>query len=472
VAHELPVDEAPLTAAGAEKLMVYLPSKRLLARYDLLIGAREQIAALEEPGNVFSIAMGVDSSGPLLVDLRRDDRRFDERHPPVFYDPAKLKLQVVKYRGRISEQEFSDSGWRASADGRTFVDSGSGNIARVEDGNVIALTELGRSRDLVEPTYDGRIFINGGAAITRDGDQLEAFTAQRGRGSSARFTAAMLGPLVVGYTFGRPYDEVERSVRPYYGIYVPGHATPLLKLYDIAALEEDGNHGPQALRQERVFFAPHLAQLVTLPLPYDRLLIYRFDLEAELKHRPDDYLAVVSELPRHPETGKPWSHQLEIRSKRGGTACKLEDGPAGMTVSKTGLLSWTMPPAAGDKPHSIVISITAGGADELLYTFPLRVVKAAAPASTTAAPATPAASGTVSPVGTANPVPAGTANPAPAAKTARTWTSRDGKFAVSAQLVEVKDGKITLKLADGKLITVLKEHLSDADQPYFDNKSD
>ena len=54
----------------------------------------------------------------------------------------------------------------------------------------------------------------------------------------------------------------------------------------------------------------------------------------------------------------------------------------------------------------------------------------------------------------------------------RTWTDKTGKFKVSAELVEVQDGKALLRRADGKEISVPLERLSDADQQFVKEHGD
>ena len=49
----------------------------------------------------------------------------------------------------------------------------------------------------------------------------------------------------------------------------------------------------------------------------------------------------------------------------------------------------------------------------------------------------------------------------------RKWTDASGKFAIEAELVQVADGKVTLKRADGELVTVPIETLSAADQAFL-----
>lgn len=49
---------------------------------------------------------------------------------------------------------------------------------------------------------------------------------------------------------------------------------------------------------------------------------------------------------------------------------------------------------------------------------------------------------------------------------ARKWTSKDGRFSTEAELIEVADGKVTLKKESGDTITVPLDRLSMADRRY------
>lgn len=56
------------------------------------------------------------------------------------------------------------------------------------------------------------------------------------------------------------------------------------------------------------------------------------------------------------------------------------------------------------------------------------------------------------------------------AKGFRTWHDRSGRFAIEAQLIDLKDGKATLKRRDGKVIEVSVKALSDSDREYLSTR--
>lgn len=59
-----------------------------------------------------------------------------------------------------------------------------------------------------------------------------------------------------------------------------------------------------------------------------------------------------------------------------------------------------------------------------------------------------------------------------AATQTRTWSDSSGKFSVEAELVEVKDGKVVLKKADGSELTVPLAKLSAADREFLKSQAD
>jgi len=385
VAHRIPVDEQPLLTAGAEKLILYIPGKNQLVRYDLKTGGREQAVPLEAGTKIRSLTMGSDSSGPLLADIVADDvddrRRFErdgrDEHP-AFFDPATLLRMTVKYVdvGPSDDDRFGFErtvGWQASSDGRLFSAVGSGTVIRF-DGNV-AEVRRGRSDrfSYAAPSGDGRLLLRGTQILNEHGDPLGEFPMQpkyQGRG----LVPAERGQLFLGfYARGRDDDRNRRPRRPF-EIYVPSNPTPIAEMFDIDQLVAGDSYSGTNETGERIFFAPHLSQIVTIPASADRLTVYPFDLEQELQRRVDDYLFILGPIPPDALRQKPWSHQLDIRSKRGGVVCKLESGPKGMTITPEGLLEWPSPPSVTSKSTPVVVSVNATGAEELLYVFPLRVV--------------------------------------------------------------------------------------------------
>ena len=87
------------------------------------------------------------------------------------------------------------------------------------------------------------------------------------------------------------------------------------------------------------------------------------------------------------------------------------------------------------------------------------------PAPSTAAPAVPTSSES-KPAGDRATPPAGDAKP-DGEPALRTWTDSSGKFKIEAQCLGVADGKVQLRKADGKVVSIALEKLSQADRDFL-----
>jgi len=52
-----------------------------------------------------------------------------------------------------------------------------------------------------------------------------------------------------------------------------------------------------------------------------------------------------------------YEYSLDVASKKGGVTCKLENGPVGMTISPTGVISWQVPADFTDSQVNIIVRI-------------------------------------------------------------------------------------------------------------------
>src|SRR5205814_639317 len=95
---------------------------------------------------------------------------------------------------------------------------------------------------------------------------------------------------------------------------------------------------------QRFVLVPSLRRLVVLPAENDRLLVYKFDPDEVLARSGADYLLVDCPPPPEPAVrGRAFTHFVNVRSKKGGAAVKLDAGPPGLTVSPKGRIDWAVP---------------------------------------------------------------------------------------------------------------------------------
>src|SRR5262249_8484309 len=93
----LPVgDDNVKFAAGMDKLLVALPDKNVIQRWDLNTLEREVTAPLAVQGTVNALYMGSASAGPLLVGLANNDPRAGSSRA-LFLDPRTLKAVTYKW---------------------------------------------------------------------------------------------------------------------------------------------------------------------------------------------------------------------------------------------------------------------------------------------------------------------------------------------------------------------------------------
>ena len=107
----------------------------------------------------------------------------------------------------------------------------------------------------------------------------------------------------------------------------------------------------------RMFFIPQANLFVTLPASNDRLILRRFDVEAALEQSGIEYLVVTSQPPSTAKIGAAYAYPVVVKAKHGPATVKLETGPAGMTVSSAGVMSWTVPANASVGDQDAILSV-------------------------------------------------------------------------------------------------------------------
>jgi hypothetical protein len=124
--------------------------------------------------------------------------------------------------------------------------------------------------------------------------------------------------------------------------------------------------------EKRIHYYPRAGLLLTLGGTADRLVLRRVDLAAELEKSGADYLVVLSRPPAA-KAGKPFEYRLDVRSKKGGVKVKLETGPAGLTVTPDGRVSWAVPPKFSEAEAEALVTITDASGQEIAHTFTVAV---------------------------------------------------------------------------------------------------
>lgn len=456
IIYTIPVQDAQIhLAAGLEKLVVVLAEQRLALRYELATGRREQVVRLAGEEPIMKAVMGSASRGPLITG------HFSfwlDYEGAVLYDLETLR--PLPTAGGGGELFGADHHLRAFRDGTMFGSATSHEDRRgvwVRVGS--KLFELPRNWKPGQPPpdLDDDPVSPAGAVFHRQiyGERYLTFRpkwtalAERGdyyltfdyapRSGIQKLRVNLIGesqPLVDLTGVSVPNSPVRlQDVR-----LIPT-ARPGTRPTDWGTWEWlAGERLPPPDR--RVHLIPDAKVLVTVPLPADRLMLHRVDVNELVKHSPVDYLVVRSAPPRAAARGTLFRYPVEVLSKRGGVKYAVDLGPDGMTVSPAGEVLWRVPLDADEQQHQVVLSVRDAGGQERLQTFTLQLVAAA----------------TDSP---------SAVDPAPAAAKLRLWIDSTGKNRVRAVFLELlPDDKVRLKKENGAVIVVPLAKLSDVDQKY------
>jgi hypothetical protein len=124
--------------------------------------------------------------------------------------------------------------------------------------------------------------------------------------------------------------------------------------------------------EKRLFYYPRSGLLVTLAGSKDRLILRRVELAEQLEKSDTDYLVVVSRPPLA-KAGTAFAYRLDIRSRKGGAAVKLESGPAGLNVTAAGEVSWNVPADIEEQEAEVVVTVRDKSGQETLHRFAVEI---------------------------------------------------------------------------------------------------
>ena len=94
---------------------------------------------------------------------------------------------------------------------------------------------------------------------------------------------------------------------------------------------------------KRVFFVPDAKVIAVLPPSNDRVVLYKFDADEALEKSGLDYLIITSQPPAEVRAGTNFTYPVKIRAKDKKATFRLDNGPKGMAVSATGVVTWPVP---------------------------------------------------------------------------------------------------------------------------------
>ncbi len=122
---------------------------------------------------------------------------------------------------------------------------------------------------------------------------------------------------------------------------------------------------------QRVTYYPNANLLVTLGDGGESLTLRKVDLYKTLADKDIDYLVVTSSPPSIITLGGQLNYQMSVKSRKGSVKYSVTSGPAGMTVSSSGMVHWSVPRTLKDDAVSVIISVTDASQEQVFQSFSL-----------------------------------------------------------------------------------------------------
>jgi hypothetical protein len=364
VVGSVPLAEANVKfAAGLDKLIVALPTAKTVERWDLATRVREEAAPLPLKGPLALAVMGAASRGPVLLGAGEGINS-----ELVFLDVHTLKPLDVQRTGSSRVQLGKDLHIRASADGTVFgvghaIHPPRGVQTLVLAGNEARGHYSADGAGHVVPGPDGRVVYTFRGQFTQD-----AKAAGRTDREALCSLPAHQGIYSLSFRLANPFNfnggRGQRAV-----VHMVGDKQPLaeltpellagIDLWDRSAFPAD----------KRIHFIPSAKVIVTIPGGNDRLVLHRFDVEEVLEKSGVEYLFVTSLPPAWARKGATYRYQVGVKSRKGGLQYRLVAGPAGLEVSKTGLVTWPVPAPYAESECEVTVAVRDQFRQEVLHTF-------------------------------------------------------------------------------------------------------
>lgn len=370
-------ENRPQLAAGMTKLVAYLPSSKLLQRYDLFTGERE--AMKELPGiDVKAMAMGHASAGPLAIAAHDGGRLVNVETLAEMTLPTDDRLDPFAPQGP-RRLPFRQRLWSA-ANGRVFISTGDHNGATVTlDRGLTVQTTHGDAFHYARPNFDGKyVFRDGCGAVTLDNQKTaDAFFSDPSRGSQFGYYClpAAHGPYYFHIHFGhqpqgiipKEHEGFSRTIT----VYTYALDRKVIET-DASDVPDWGNlHEQNMPVDERLHLIPQARLFVSVNQTRDCLTLVPLDLDKAIDSIAAEFVLVTSIAPATFCPGHEFRYAIQARSKEGKLKYLIESGPAGMKVDAMGVVTWNPPAAITDDEVSVIVSIRDIAGKEAFHTFKL-----------------------------------------------------------------------------------------------------
>lgn len=365
-------------AAGRDKLVVALDNSRILQRWDLHSGTHELSVPLPVNGGVKALALGSDSTGPMLISWYAGPG--DRGEAPIgFIDLNTLKLLEINcQRGPNGKNSYPGQvHFRASSDGARFGHwstsvnpQGIGCV--VLQGDSIASHYHHGTASHVIPGSGGK------ALYTARGmyPVKLKMTNEQNMGNDGFCVPSVHGPFFLCFPHAKTSNATRLQEMPLQTeeatLHFLGETRKLLTVSRLTlSAPEDGWAKHDFTADKRVYFIPEAKVIITIPEADDKLVLRRFDVYQELEKAEIDYLLVTSQPPTQAIKETTFSYQVVVRSRQSGVTYRLESAPPGMTVTPAGLVKWAVPANSNESEVLVNLNVSDSSGQKIFHTFKL-----------------------------------------------------------------------------------------------------
>ncbi len=353
----IPLAEDDVTfTAGLDCVVIGLKQANRLERWSLTTFELEKSSPPPFNETITGVLMGCASKGPLVVN-------------GFLLDLATFKmLPILSDKG--SERPLGSAlGRFASGDGTVFG-SWKSNQSPVEtstfvyEGGVVKRYEGGELMHAI-PGPDGR------SVYTAKG--VVSSTLNRGDRDDATYGYCL--PALRGDYF-LSLSSANAGKGGGFTVYLRGLKQPVAKLDKAEhGLTFDGwdreGFGPW----KRVFLVPDAKVIAVLPPSNDQVVLHKFDADAALEKSGLDYLIVTSRPPAEVKAGTNFTYPIKIKANDKKVTFRLDNGPKGMAVSATGVVTWPAPADASEVKQEVILTVRTETGQEVFHVFTVQVLK-------------------------------------------------------------------------------------------------
>jgi hypothetical protein len=130
-----------------------------------------------------------------------------------------------------------------------------------------------------------------------------------------------------------------------------------------------GTVGTVLAYDQRILFIPDANVLIHIPADRTKIMLRRLNVQEELEKSGQEYLVIASEPPATAKKGQNYAYQMAVKSKHNDISYRVESGPPGMTVTKSGMVTWQVPADFDGPDVDVIIGIRSGSGKEQFQSF-------------------------------------------------------------------------------------------------------